>query len=148
MSSGRVHAAASLVLAVPCGIAVGYVTGDAGAGFLAAIGCACGVILTPDLDTAERKTIEAERIAERAGWPGKLWEGYWWIYAKALHHRSAISHFPFIGTAIRLLYLAIPLLILALWQGWPLVPPMALWPWAAGLAVSDCLHWIMDGLPC
>jgi len=146
MASGRTHALTSLVAAVPCGIAVGWLTADIGAGVAATVGCASGIALSPDADIAgltEGETWVIHKLPV-IGW---LWAGYWWVYGKLLPHRG-ISHWPIAGTATRLLYLAIPLLILA-WRFqlsfWPL-PPLA-WAWAAGLAWSDVLHWIGDGCP-
>ena len=139
---------ASLVAAIPAGVAAWYLTADIAGALAVMAGCASGVLIMPDLDTAEGKTVEAERIVGKVVLVGGLWSAYWFPYAKVFKHRSKISHFPCIGTAIRLLYLTIPFLILALWQGWALAIPAWLWPRAAGLAISDILHWLMDGCPC
>ena len=147
MASGRVHSVASLVAAIPAGIAAWYLTADIAGALAVMAGCASGVLIMPDLDTAEGKTVEAERIAGKVLLLGGLWSAFWWPYSKATKHRSGLSHTPGIGTLGRLLYLAIPLLLLAWWQGWTLAIPAWLWPWAAGLAAMDCLHWIMDGCP-
>jgi len=142
MSSGRAHAWASFVGAFAIGIAWGKLTGDWGGAGVAFLGCwPSGVVLTPDLDTAEQKTIEAERTG------GRVWQGYWYLYARCFRHRH-MAHCPIVGTATRLLYLAIPLLILSFvfqLSFWP--PPPLFWPWAVGLVWSDALHWIWDGCP-
>ena len=142
MASGRVHAWVSFFGGFAVGFAWGKLTDDWGGAGMAFLGCwPSGVVLTPDLDTAEDKTIEAERVG------GRVWQGYWYLYARIFRHRGRFSHLPGIGTAIRLLYLLWPLLLLALWQSWPLsLPPLA-WAWAAGLAWSDFLHWVLDRCP-
>jgi uncharacterized metal-binding protein len=70
----------------------------------------------------------------------------WYPYARLCKHRSVISHFPFIGTAGRLLYLAIVPLALVYFLKWqpPKVPLTPLYLAIGGLAASDILHWAMD----
>ena len=53
MSTGKVHAATSATLSVPCAIAVGIITGDVVMAMGAGLGCLIGIILTPDLDLVE-----------------------------------------------------------------------------------------------
>jgi uncharacterized metal-binding protein len=80
-----------------------------------------------------------------------LWRLIWLPYGKAIGHRAFISHFPLVGTAFRLLYLAawytlIRWLIIR-FTPWalPALSAPAWLPWAvAGLAVSDALHWLAD----
>ena len=146
MASGRAHALVSLVAAVPCGIAVGWLTADIGAGVAATVGCASGIALSPDLDMAQEIT-ESERLVIRHLWvAGWLWTLLFLPYGWLFKHRG-ISHWPIVGTLGRLLYLYLFYLLLALWQSWPLsLPPLA-WPWAAGLAWSDFLHWVLDRCP-
>ena len=147
MASGRTHALTSLVAAVPCGIAVGWLTADIGAGVAATVGCASGIALSPDLDMAQEIT-ESERLVIRRLWvAGWLWTLLFLPYGWLIPHRHPLSHAPFIGTLGRLLYLYLFYLLLALWQSWPLsLPPLA-WAWAAGLAWSDFLHWVLDRCP-
>ena len=148
VASGRAHAAASLILALPCGIAIGWLTNDAGAGMLAAAGCGVGgIVLSPDLDMAQEITESERLVIRRLGPLGWLWTLLFWPYGILVPHRDWKSHAPIIGTLGRLLYLALPLLLLARWQGWTLAIPDWLWPWAVGLAVADSIHWMMDKCP-
>jgi len=73
MASGRTHALVSLIAAVPCGIAVGWLAADISAGVAATVGCASGIALSPDLDMAQEIT-ESERLVIRRLWMiGWLW---------------------------------------------------------------------------
>ena len=145
MGSGRAHSVASLVAAVPAGVAAWYFTADIAGALAVTAGCACGAILGPDADIAG--LTEGEKIViHRLPILGWLWAAYWWVYGKLLPHRG-LSHIPILGTGTRLLYLWLFYALLALWQGWPLLPPTWFWPLAAGLACSDILHWIMDKCP-
>ena len=78
-----------------------------------------------------------------------LWQLYLFPYAKIIPHRSFLSHAPVIGTLLRIGYLCLPplLLALALDVDLPAVSIIAWWlaGWTfVGLAVSDTAHWIMD----
>jgi len=147
MASGKAHALTSLVAAVPCGIAMGWLTADIGAGVAAAVGCASGIALSPDLDMAQEIT-ESERLVIRRLWVvGWLWTMFFLPYGWLIPHRHPLSHAPLIGTIGRLFYLYLLYLPLALWQSWPLALPPLFCPWAVGLAWSDALHWIGDGCP-
>jgi uncharacterized metal-binding protein len=86
---------------------------------------------------------------------GSIWRLLWLPYALLIpRHRHPLSHWPILGTTLRLVYLlAVPVL---LW--WvaghiiplPALPHLTLTPligWSvAGLALVDALHWGMDKL--
>jgi uncharacterized metal-binding protein len=147
MASGKVHAAMSIVAAFPVALAAREVGGD-GAALAAGAGCAAGVLLTPDLDqlTINKGEWAVVKYLPVIGWG---WLALFDLYARALPHRSPLSHWPLVGTAGRLAYLA-----LWGWLAWLALgrPPLTvsaealrLLAWAAaGLAVSDALHWAMD----
>jgi uncharacterized metal-binding protein len=68
---------------------------------------------------------------------------------KAMAHRSPLSHWPLVGTAGRLLYLSIPLIIMGFLSGGGLFVPLGfLLPFLPlvflGLALSDLGHFIAD----
>jgi uncharacterized metal-binding protein len=118
-------------------------------------GCMLGLVVTPDLDVRDRDT-HSETIMRRAGHClGAIWNLLWLPYAWLIpRHRHPLSHWPLLGTALRLLYLMIvPTL---LWLGLryfvplPPLPHLALTPatwWAVGgLALVDAVHWGMDRL--
>ena len=167
MASGRVHATATLLLAPLVAGAAWHWFGpeaalDAGLGYLVTLA------VNPDLDQEGMSSVEADILRYTAGF-GAPWLGLWFPYAMAVRHRRSFSHFPLIGTVGRLLYLAayapvflgVHLLLASLvpWitVDWP--PVSALWTalgtvaWvrvlraAAGMAVSDAVHWVMDGCP-
>jgi len=151
--NGRAHALASIVIAVPSGVAAASWTGDMATGLAVAGGCALGAMIGPDLDIDHR--TEGERIAWRLGSGfGYAFQVWWYPYALLFKHRSPWTHLPLVGTLGRLLYVALtlsPLVALAWAGGWrPSADPLVRWyaVWAlAGLAVSDAAHWLMDGLP-
>ena len=76
-----------------------------------AAGCAVGLVVTPDLDVRQRST-HSETIMRHSGGclGGVLWSLLWLPYAYLIpRHRRPLSHWPVIGTALRLLYLlAVP----------------------------------------
>ena len=145
MPSGLVHARTSAILSVPaCALALGATNNSLAAGLACAAGCLSGILLTPDLDQESISSSEYWLIKWTLG-IGFLWTMLWYPYARLCKHRSAISHFPFLGTAGRLLYLGL-FVALALQLGWqPPSFPLDLALWAlAGLVLSDSAHWAMD----
>ena len=147
MPSGKVHAQCSLVLAAPAyGLTAGA-TGDHVIGAACALGCLLGIMITPDLDQQGLSSSENALIKYTMGL-GFLWAMLWYPYARLIKHRSPLSHFPSLGTAGRLLYLGLWLLVPSYW-GWHLIkiPPetLRLMCWVVGgLALSDAAHWLLD----
>ena len=135
MSSGAQHAQASKVLAPVAAL-----------GMLALCQGVVGLILSPDLD---QTTITASEwyMVRRLGPLAGLWIAYFWPYAVLIKHRSALSHWPVLGTVGRLAYL--------LWGPvWVIIRKgLTVPPWAlalgmfCGLAVSDAAHYVMDFRP-
>jgi len=100
----------------------------------AAVGCAAGLILTPDLDIIGSR---ADGIIRRTGFiPSVIWGLLWYPYSTLIPHRSIWSHGLLIGTAIRIIYISIPLLILGL----SLDPQPYLIRGFIGLTISDNIH--------
>lgn len=143
MPSGKVHSSCSAILAVPVFIA-GTMLGDVWAGSAAALGCLCGILLTPDLDQEGISSSEYWIIKYTLGL-GFLWTMIWFPYALCCKHRSTVSHFPVLGTTVRLLYLSAIIGVILYFVG--TIPQ---WNWIlilwgiAGLLVSDTAHYIMD----
>jgi uncharacterized metal-binding protein len=155
MASGQQHDRATYVLALPFGLLWGPWLGLPGitAGTLAfLIG---GLWLSPDLDTRSN--------------PSRRWgvlRLFWWPYRRLLRHRSPLSHSPFLGSAIRLLYLTALIALLSwLLHPWGVPSPAeivqklnGLWEERRGLSLavlsgveaSAWLHLIQDGdpMPC
>lgn len=147
MPSGKVHAQCSLVLAAPAyGLTAGA-TGDHVAGAACALGCLLGIMMTPDLDQESLSSSEYAFIKYTMGL-GFLWSMLWYPYARMIKHRSPLSHFPILGTAGRLLYLGLILMIPSYW-GWHVIQPppdtlRLIYFGLGGLALSDAAHWFMD----
>jgi len=147
MSSGAAHAQAGAVLAV-LGTSAALVA--YGSGYLpaplvawAVAGWWLGVIITPDLDMAQR-THEEARLA-RVPVVGWVWRMLWAPYAVMIPHRSVWSHGLVVGTVGRAAYLG---LLIAL-AAWVLGETLALDWWAVvwlapGWVAQDALHWLMD----
>ena len=145
MAAGKVHARASLGLALPVGLLAAEVVGNR-AGLAAGLGCASGVFLSPDLDLAGRTVSESLlwKLHPLAGFPFQaFWRPYAWIFP----HRG-VSHTPILGTATRLLYIALFAAIMWFVVGQPDIPPLwewhETWAWCAGLTISDAAHWLLD----
>jgi uncharacterized metal-binding protein len=152
LASGRAHDRATWLLALPFGALWWPWLGGTGMAVASLSFLAGGLLLSPDLDTRSNPTRR---------WGPLRW--LWWPYRRLLSHRSLVSHTPLIGTAGRLLYLALVLLGLCL-IGRPLgTPPprqllevlQALWiaqpalliTALVGVEASAWLHLLQDGDP-
>lgn len=150
MPSGKVHSFTTIVLSGLSGFVAyhqGYPLVDIAA---VAGGCLAGVLLTPDLDV-NRGSI-SNKYARRIGCVfGAVWAVIWKPYSLLIPHRSPLSHFPILGTAIRLAYMAgLIWLVMTPFHLAGVIRLPALptwWPYAfAGLALSDTVHFVMDKL--
>lgn len=153
MPSGKVHASVTLAtaaLAGPLLAALGRAPLQHAAAF--SLGCLAGLLVNPDLDV-EQGSRSISVMRRSTGCLGAaLWYLFWWPYAWMIPHRSPLSHFPVLGTLIRVAYLlGIPMLIYwALLGAVPQIPqpsagfiPYLLWA-LLGLIVVDALHALMD----
>lgn len=135
MPSGKIHSAVTLA-AASLTYAWGYLSGETlPLAAAAAIGCASGVIFTPDLDVPG--TRADRQVREGAGFiPAVIWAIVWYPYSALIPHRSWLSHGLIIGTLIRIVYIAVPLYLLGILPG--------AGPYTArligGLVISDNLH--------
>lgn len=148
MADGRTHGAITIALAAALpavGLAIGLPERVC-AGL--SLGCLVGLIVEPDLDIP-RRTASERRVLRALGFIGFFWIWYWTPYARFIRHRSPLSHLPGLGTAVRLVYLLGPPLIVAYLAGHPIYPANDPFNWAlaVGLAVSDAAHWLADGMP-
>ena len=152
MASGRAHDRATWLLALPFGALWWPWLGSTGMAVASLSFLVGGLLLSPDLDTRSNPTLR---------WGLLRW--LWWPYRRLLSHRSLVSHTPLIGSAGRLLYLALLLLGLCL-IGRPLGSPsptrllealQALWiaqpalliTALVGVEASAWLHLLQDGDP-
>jgi len=152
LASGRAHDRATRLLALPFALLWWPWLGWAGVLTAATAFLVGGLLLSPDLDTRSN-------ASNRWG-PLRL---LWWPYRRLLPHRSLVSHSPLLGTAGRLLYLAVlAVAICLLTQPLGSPSPRELWRaggtlWErhqplllaglAGLEASAWLHLIQDGDP-
>jgi len=152
MASGRHHDRATWLLALPFGALWWPALGLAGLASATAAFLVGGLWLSPDLDTRSNPSRR---------WGPLRW--LWWPYRRLLLHRSLWSHGPLIGSAGRLLYVALLALGLSALLA-PLGAPSparliaaaaALWREQrplllvalAGVEASAWLHLIQDGDP-
>ena len=145
MASGKTHKLVTEIATIPV-IVLGLMYTDIETAFLAGLGCMVGVIITPDLDQEGINMVEWQIVKKTKGL-GFLWLMFWYPYAIAVPHRAFISHFPLVGTFVRLLYIAIiPVGALVFYDKAALILDALpyIFKFAVGLAISDFLHWIFD----
>ncbi|MGB7565533.1 MAG: metal-binding protein [Prochlorococcaceae cyanobacterium] len=157
MASGREHDRLTVLLSMPFALLWWPVLGPAGVATALVSFLVGGLWLSPDLDTPSNPT--------RRWGPLAL---LWLPYRKLLRHRSSLSHTPLVGTAGRLLYLTVLLMLaqglvlqpLGLAQGltgpsgalaateqlWRQQRPLVLLA-LVGLEASAWLHLLQDGDP-
>jgi len=152
MPSGRVHAFATCVAGGTLAPII-YLTGQPIFQALAlAGGCLVGLVVTPDLDVDHRTYSDRVMTRSTGGLIGALWRLFWLPYAQLIPHRHPLSHWPILGTVLRLFYLLfIPALLW--WIVGRLIPLPGLidlirlpfiWWLITGLTLVDALHWGMD----
>lgn len=156
MADGRTHAAANagLLTFITIGGAVAvYTQPDTVTASLAAgaiLGAAGGLLITPDIDQTA-VTHEERRLIRVLGPLGYLWTLFWLPYGIAFAHRG-MSHTIPQGTLSRVLYVGIPVFLLAWASG--LRPDAAsvqymLYGCGTFLAawfLQDLSHLMLDGL--
>jgi uncharacterized metal-binding protein len=114
MPSGKTHLIITAAITTVGGVSLLGWSGDqmiCASGFIA--GGLAGMILTPDLDIPTN-SISKNVARKWFGKAGHIWGLFWLPYALIIPHRSAFSHFPIIGTVGRLLYLSMPVGLLAM----------------------------------
>jgi uncharacterized metal-binding protein len=152
MPNGAVHSLATVLIAGATGFGT-YHYGLLDKPHAIALGCGAlvGLLLTPDLDvdTGSDSDDWARRLLGRAG--GFMWWLIWRPYAALVPHRSPLSHFPILGTVLRLGYLSLVALVVAwlLHLAAPVHIPAVSMPWwfplgFIGLTLADLGHWILD----
>lgn len=137
MPDGRVHSTASLAGAIVVPAAMVYYGFPISESLACSLGFLVSLKVNPDLDLNSRFPRK-----KPAKW---LWWLMWLPYSRLIGHRSPFSHFPIIGTALRIMYL-LPLGLM----GFRLIGVSILVPQGVieylifGLAISDIIHWAMD----
>lgn len=150
---GKTHAAVTLGLILPSGVLGLATTGDLALGLASVAGCALGLIMEPDLDQDGITGSEWRLLRGKVTWPlGIVWFALWFPYAKVFPHRSFWTHFPLVGTAVRLAYLVAIIGLLVSVLGfyelaldWAESIPSLIWVYLyMGLATADMGHWVAD----
>lgn len=135
MPSGKIHAEITLTTA---GFILywGITRGDPpDLAVVTALGCALGIVLTPDLDVVGTRADGL--IRKELGFiPAVVWGLLWNPYSALIPHRSMLSHGPIVGTLIRIVYIAVPLAVMGILPR----PGPILARILAGLFISDNLH--------
>jgi len=153
MPDGNIHSMATILVAGAAGFGsfhLGIL--DQPHAMALAGGALAGLLLTPDLDvdTGSNSDDWARRVGGRL--PGLLWWLAWRPYAALVPHRSPLSHFPMVGTVLRLGYLSLVVYVIAWFLHLALpvqIPAITAIPWwfpaaFVGLAMADLGHWILD----
>lgn len=133
------------MLSVPASIYLG-IAKEPLTGIAFCVGYFYHLICDPDLDEMGATSAEGRMVKiPILGW---VMYGMSSVYGAIFrrHHRSFITHFPGVSTAIRILffYFWIPILYytdVIKWQEWQGV--FILWFWI-GLSCADFLHWAAD----
>lgn len=156
MANGRTHAAASAglltitaavcitsVVVAPSPVVVALAAG-------AVLGATGGLMVTPDIDQNDI-THEERRLIKFFAPLGWLWTLFWLPYSLVMPHRG-MSHTVPQGTLSRVLYIGIPLVLLA-WafdlRPSPVVVqylPYSIGTFLACWFMQDMVHLIQDGL--
>ena len=129
------------------------VTNLHGSPYLYAFGVVVGLLVTPDLDLDNGNY--SDTLIRKVSTPAQiLWRVAWTPYGRAIPHRSKLSHFPFLGTILRIGYVFFILNVGNLisyfimnYFGWiDTVLLVFLWNWSFffGLAHADIIHWAVD----
>jgi uncharacterized metal-binding protein len=159
LASGENHVKGTVLIAVPTGILA--MAGGAGllGGIACSLGCLAGVILSPDLDVEHRTRSEYLVYRYLGRFLGAAWFAFWWPYARLIPHRHPFSHWPVMGTLLRIAYMYVLGGILWFGATWVVIGqgswmPLAAWlqndhfVWGIlGLVAADSLHFLMDVLP-
>lgn len=149
MPSGKIHTA--LTLATASGVVAPYAVVNLGGNEYAYLaGCLVGVLIMPDMDVDNGNISDyfIRRVFQPAQW---LWRLFWTPYALLVPHRHFISHFPILGTVLRIGYIflilnLVNLSLSLLTSLFDTVSFVWIWDWSFffGLAHVDAIHWAVD----
>lgn len=153
MASGKTHSRVA-VLAGVVGVVATMVWLPEAPLEKVAVGFALGWAVTPDADV-DHATVEElwwDRIPLVGRAVGTVYQMVWLPYARLIPHRDALSHWPLVGTAGRIAYMAAWLAAISLIAGRWIVDWRVIWNWIwpwgyAAWAVQDIGHWAFDYAP-
>lgn len=147
MPGGRVHAA--ITIATASGVIAPYaIVNLDGNPYWYIAGCVVGLLVTPDLDIDKGNISDSflRKVFPPIQW---VWRTIWFPYAKLLPHRSPLSHFPILGTLLRIGYIFLIVNVLHfifhLMTG-NIVSIVWIWNWSFvfGLCHVDTCHFLAD----
>lgn len=147
MPGGRVHAA--ITAATVSGLIAPYaIVNLDGNPYWYIAGCVVGLLVTPDLDIDKGNISDSflRKVFPPIQW---VWRTVWFPYAKLLPHRSPLSHFPILGTLLRIGYIFLIVNVLHfifhLMTG-NTVSIVWIWNWSFvfGLCHVDTCHFLAD----
>lgn len=159
MSSGKVHATASLVLAA--GFSMGALVSQEPRILECTVGALVGIFVTPDLDLNSLGIVQGKFIRQRVGWfVERLWRWFWRDYSLSFKHGTWASHNVPLGTLYRLGYIYYRLIVLPHFltfllfsPAWSLIFVLSWyakiffsWMFLYGLISSDLIHIVLDKL--
>ena len=172
MPDGKTHTTASVMLALTSSVAMLAKGVPTDIVIYGAAGCLSNVLLSPDLDIDSGYIGDGIVRKYLGGFIGWVWRTVWLPYSKVVKHRSVVSHFPVIGTVVRLFYLyfwyqaiSMTINVALFFAGWsipvyqmPLKEMLSAWAgttlwtpvgadtyfFVLGLCTSDTLHAVMD----
>jgi uncharacterized metal-binding protein len=147
MPSGKVHSA--LTLATTSGVVAPYLLVQLGGNpWMYVGGCLVGLLVMPDMDVngGNISDLFIRKVSRPVQW---LWRAFWHPYAILVPHRHFISHFPVVGTVLRIgyIFLIINLLSVVSHLLFDTVSRFYwLWDWSffLGLAHVDTIHFLVD----
>lgn len=165
MATGYTHRQVSLRLVIPTAVVIGILAGCVAGCFaqstgsvaqvvtfivvgwwymqVSGLGAIFAALCTPDQDI-QNTTWEEKQLRQQFPRFGRLWQAYWYPYAKVAKHRGW-SHGWGLGALTRLVYTFWPAAIaIQLMDGW-LPTILAVWlPFWLGMLGPDLGHLIAD----
>jgi uncharacterized metal-binding protein len=144
--SGKVHSA--LTLSTASGVLAPHFIWMAGGNpFNYLAGCLIGIMVMPDMDVDRGNISDAyiRKVFPPAQW---LWRILWTPYSVTVPHRHFISHFPIVGTLLRIgyIFLIVNILIWIIGLFSDTVSFVWFWDWSfvLGLCHVDAIHFLAD----
>jgi uncharacterized metal-binding protein len=149
MPSGKIHSA--LTMATISGVIAPYLVVNLGGNeYTYVAGCVVGLMVSPDMDVDGGNISDQyiRKVSRPAQW---LWRLFWTPYALLVPHRHFVSHFPIVGTLLRVgyVFMLINIINFIAWIGFQLFDTVSflwLWDWSFffGLCHVDAVHWAVD----
>jgi uncharacterized metal-binding protein len=145
MPSGKAHTA--LTLAALSGLVAPYAVVNLNGNIYSYVcGAIAGILITPDLDVDKGNIADTmiRRVSRPAQW---AWRVFWQPYGWLVPHRHFTSHFPILGTSLRIGYI-FSIINILLWvvNIFDTESIVFWWDWSFffGLCHVDAIHFLTD----